>query len=395
MSGQFSWYASWVRASALGLTNAMKRCRMGEHPPAGEAKHDALSPNAGMMAGLAEKVRFLGDPAAYGGSEGPVRAHETHMSWVFIGERTVYKLKKPVRYPYLDFSTQAKRKFFCEEELRLNRRLAAKTYRAVVPLCEEPSGAFSIGGKGQAVDWLVVMERLPAAEMLDERIRQDRVAEEDFVRIGEILARFYEARGSEKTDGRPYLKTLNDEHALNREILSRRELDLDGAATTALKAVETAFGFLSPMIEDRIRQGMVVEGHGDLRPEHVCLVDPVQIIDCLEFNRAMRLVDPYDEVCYLGLECAMLHAEWARPILLDVLERRIGRRPDPQLLAFYDAFRALLRARLCMAHLLETPIRHPEKWRPLALRYVAAAERACFNLPSPEDPTAVRPPPGA
>ncbi|MFN3547861.1 MAG: hypothetical protein ACK4U0_10270 [Mesorhizobium sp.] len=316
------------------------------------------------------------------------------MSWVFIGERTVYKLKKPVRYPFLDFSTVAKRKYFCEEELRLNRRLAARTYRAVAPLCEETSGALSIGGKGDVVDWLVVMERLPETEMLDERIRQGRIAEDDLVRIGEILARFYETRGPEEIDGGLYLKTLADELALNRDILSRRDLGLDGAATTALKAAGSALEALSPMIADRIRQGLIVEGHGDLRPEHVCLVDPVQIIDCLEFNRAMRLVDPYDEVCYLGLECAVLGAAWARPVLLDVLERRIGRRPDPRLLALYGVLRALLRARLCMAHLLETPVRHPEKWKPLALRYIATAERDCLNLPSPADPTAALRSPG-
>jgi len=347
------------------------------------------------MADLLEKVRFLSDPAAYGGAEGEVRARETHMSWVFIGERSVYKLKKPVRYPFLDFGTPAKRRFFCEEELRLNRRLAAATYRAVEPLRQDSSGAFSLGGEGKAVDWLVVMERLPEAEMLDQRIRCDRLEKEDVVRIGETLARFYRTCRPEPDDGRLYLEHLQREHGLNRDILSRRELALHGAAAAALEAVGAALERLSPMIENRIRRGLIVEGHGDLRPEHVCLVDPVQIIDCLEFNRAMRMIDPYDEVGYLGLECDVLGAGWVRPMLLDILERRNGGRPDPQLLAFYGAFRALLRARLCMAHLLETPVRHPRKWKPMALRYIAAAERDCLSLPSRGDPTAVRPPPGA
>ncbi|MEX0405815.1 hypothetical protein ABGN05_09095 [Aquibium sp. LZ166] len=346
------------------------------------------------MASLAEKVRFLSDPAAYSGTEGVVRAHETHMSWVFIGERSVYKLKKPVRYPFLDFGTPAKRKFFCEEELRLNRRLAAETYRAVIPLCQGSAGSLSIGGEGKAVDWLVVMERLPEAEMLDEKIRHGRFGEDDVARIGETLARFYRARRPEPDDGRLYLEHLRREHVLNRTILSRRDLGLDEAAA-ALEAVGSALELLSPTIEDRIRRGLIVEGHGDLRPEHVCLVEPVQIIDCLEFNRAMRLIDPYDEVGYLGLECDVLGAAWVRPMLLDILEKRHGGRPGPQLLAFHGAFRALLRARLCMAHLLETPVRHPLKWKPLALRYIAAAQRDCLNLPSREGPTAARPSPGA
>ena len=117
-----------------------------------------------------------------------------------------------------------------------------------------------------------------------------------------------------------------------------------------------------------------MEGHGDLRPEHVHLGEPVQVIDCLEFSRAMRILDPYDEIGYLGLECAMLGAQWVRPMLLDLLETRLGGRPEKDVLALYGGFRALLRARLCIAHLLDAVVRHPEKWKPAALSYIAMAE---------------------
>ncbi|MGB3389275.1 MAG: hypothetical protein WBA88_14950, partial [Pseudaminobacter sp.] len=115
----------------------------------------------------------------------------------------------------------------------------------------------------------------------------------------------------------------------------------------------------------------------------VCLVDPPQIIDCLEFNRSMRIVDPCDEVNYLGLECELLGTPWIRPLLLGIIEERLGDPPGTALMALYGAFRMLLRARLCIAHLLEHPVHHPEKWRPLAKRYLEAAERECLNLPAP------------
>ena len=96
----------------------------------------------------------------------------------------------------------------------------------------------------------------------------------------------------------------------------------------------------------------------------------------------MRIVDPYDEVNHLGLECAILGAGWIRPMLLDALEARLGGRPEPELLALYGGFRMLLRARLCLAHLLEVPVRKPGKWRPLAMAYIAMAESETLSLES-------------
>ena len=95
---------------------------------------------------------------------------------------------------------------------------------------------------------------------------------------------------------------------------------------------------LRPLIKSRISRDLIVEGHGDLRPEHVCLTDPPQIIDCLEFNRAMRIIDPYDEVNYLGLECDMLGAPWIRPLLCKILERNLGNPPNAPLTALYGGF---------------------------------------------------------
>ena len=93
-------------------------------------------------------------------------------------------------------------------------------------------------------------------------------------------------------------------------------------------------------------QGLIVEGHGDLRPEHICLSDPIQIFDCLEFNRDLRILDPYYELNYLGLECSVAGVDWIGPILLDTAEERLGHRPDAKLIDLYGMLRALLKARL-------------------------------------------------
>jgi len=123
-----------------------------------------------------------------------------------------------------------------------------------------------------------------------------------------------------------------------------------------------------------------VEGHGDLRPEHVCLSDPPVIIDCLEFSRELRLVDPFDELSFLSMECAVLGARWIGPALIDLCATSLGDRPPDETLAFYTAYGASFRARQALAHLLEPAPRTPEKWIPLARAYLDEAERAAVKL---------------
>lgn len=312
------------------------------------------------------------------------------MSWLFLTEERVYKLKKPMRRAFLDFSSVAKRRFFCEEELRLNRRLAPETYLRVVPLCRLATGTFSLAGGGRIVDWLVEMKRLPQADMLDERIAGSSVLPRQIDPIAARLAQFYVGSSCRGPQATVYLVHLAEEQGINRSILLRPRFALKELATGPLERVSALLEEVTPELETRIATGALVEGHGDLRPEHVCLTDPPQIIDCLEFNRAMRIIDPYDEINYLGMECEMLGAPWIRRALNVTLEERFDQRPSDRLLALYGAFRALLRARLCVVHLLETPLRHPGRWRPLAIRYIEQAERELVSSRSREDRRSTR-----
>lgn len=325
---------------------------------------------------LVQKVRFLSDPASYPKRPDNIETKETHMSWVFVADEWVLKLKKPVSRSFLDFSTVEARKFYCDEELRLNRRLARETYRAVTPLYRDDKGALTFQQSAHVVDWLVEMRRLPASDMLDARIGANRVTPAEIAEIADRLARFYIGCPSEIADGSAYIQHLIEEHEINCELLMRSEFKLSASGVAALlDGVGLGLREMRGVIESRIARGRIVEGHGDLRPEHVCLVTPPQIIDCLEFNRSMRIIDPYDEIGYLALECDVLGAGWIRPLLLSALEATLGDRPDDRLLALYSIFRASLRARLCLVHLLEHPVREAEKWRPLALAYLREGRR--------------------
>jgi uncharacterized protein len=330
---------------------------------------------------LAAKVAFLSTAACYRLVGADIEARETHMSWVFLTPERVYKLKKPIRTAFLDFSTIRSRRHFCEEELRLNRRLAAQTYLGVMPLRQRSDGCYTLGREGRIVDWLVEMKRLQAEDMLDRRVEEGRIGEAEICAVAGRLVGFYRTLPGQRIDGRFYLRHLVEEQRINRTILQDGAFDL--RASELVKRTDDALAAGLPEIEVRIAAGMIVEGHGDLRPEHVWLGQPLQIIDCLEFNRPMRLLDPFDEVNYLGMECEMLGAGWVRARLLEALTHGLGSPPSPGLMAACGAFRALLRARLSILHLLEKPVRKPWKWRPLALCYLEQAGRELAMSPAP------------
>jgi uncharacterized protein len=321
----------------------------------------------------AEKVRFLASLEAYPGSTGPVRVEETHMSWVFLVDEQVYKLKKPVCYPFLDFTTIEARETNCREEVRLNRRLAPEVYLGVVALNIGADGNFAIDGDGEIVDWLVRMRRLPAERMLDRSIAEGTVDEMHVDAVARELSEFYGRAAAEDMDGAEYVRRFDHEHAVTRDVLTNRGFDLDRSRVDqVLSSIEKQLDG-SGLVGKRAELGKIVEGHGDLRPEHICLLDPPAIIDCLEFSRQLRLVDPVDELVFLWLECERLEAGWVGERILDSCAECLKEEPSDELISFYWAYRGCLRARLSLVHLLESDTRKPLKWLPQARHYIELA----------------------
>ena len=333
---------------------------------------------------MPSRLRFLGSAAAHPGGTGPVELIETHMSWVFLARETVLKLKKPVRYAMLDFSTVSAREFYCREEVRLNARLAPGVYLGVRAL-QWQDGALTVSAPAhlsaaaQTLDWLVLMRRLPARQMLDQRIAAGQVTPEDIDALIGVLARFYRAAAGVGIAADAYVRQLQREQQLNRRLLLDPRWQLPGVAG-ALDRLDAALTRHAPALGERATAGRVLDGHGDLRPEHVCLQRPPVVIDRIEFNAALRQVDPFDELAFLGLECDVAGAPWIAGHLFDAGAAALGERPDAALLRLYTAWRALLRARLSMAHLLDAEPRTPQRWPVRARRYVQQAMAALDAL---------------
>jgi len=325
---------------------------------------------------LADKVAFLGAAESHARERpGSVDTRETHMSWVFLTDRFAYKLKKPVRHPLIDLRPLEARHRNCLVEARLNRRLAPDVYLGTLPLTFAPHGdGLRIGGDGRVVDWLVVMRRLPEMLMLDRALRTGGPERRDLDRLALRLAQFYQELAPEPVAPDARRRWYQSETELSWQETSRGEFALDRGRT------ERIAGRLGKFLRDRPdlllarhQEGRIVEGHGDLRPEHICLQRAPVIIDCLEFSRKLRLVDPADEMAFLALECAMLGEADIGARLQRSYETITGDRPPERLIAWYMAFRAFLRARLSALHSLEPGPRSREDWLAQAERYLDRA----------------------
>jgi aminoglycoside phosphotransferase family enzyme len=329
---------------------------------------------------LQEKVAFLRRAQAYSAPVDRVDAIETHMSWVFLANDWAYKLKKPALSRFLDFSTREARRLDCEEEVRLNRRLATDIYVGVVPLTWEGEG-LQLEGTGRPVEWLVKMRRLPAAQMLNQALAAGTVGPHDAVRVAVVLAQFYRSLAPVEMTPRVYRQRLAGEIEACRAELERAEYTLGPERVGAVARALAAFlGASEALIRERVEGRRIVEGHGDLRPEHVCLLDPPVVIDCLAFNRDLRILDVADEVSYLAMECERLEAAWFGAALIKAYREAAADDVAQALVHFYSALRALVRAKLAAWHTHDAPPDARGKWIGRALQYLGLAEghgRAC------------------
>jgi len=322
---------------------------------------------------LADKIAFLRRGDSFSPHVAEVTSHETHMSLVFLAGDRAYKLKKPVRFPYLDFSTIERRHLACQAELKLNRRLAPDVYREISPLVQSAHG-LAIGGDGEIVDWLVVMKRLDENQMLDRTILGGRLHRWQLDRVAATLVGFYRHAGTALISPAAYISEFQRSLTYDRRVLLDPRFWLPTGVVRHIEWAQRRFlSERGDLLARRVRGRHIVDGHGDLRPEHIFLGDPVRIIDCLEFNARLRMVDPLDEIAFLCIECARLGAAWAGAYLRRRITHALGDGPLDELFSFYRCHRATLRARLAVAHLLEAVPRTPEKWLPLARSYLRLA----------------------
>jgi len=321
---------------------------------------------------LEEKVAFLSRPENYPYSTRTVGKKQTHMSWVFLTDTHAWKLKKPVRFDHIDFSTPEARRRDSEAEIRLNGRLAPNVYQTVVPLTLGPGRRIQLNRIGIPVDWLVRMRRLPAGRMLDQAIADRTVSKEDLTNVGTLLTNFYLKAAPIPMTGQEYRARLTKELEISKYELMQEENGVPHQLVTPVLDRSLRVIAQHPEIfDDRVQAGKIIEGHGDLRPEHICLERPPVIIDCLEFDRDLRILDPASELTFLALECERLGAPDTGAFIFNVYREQTGDAPSESLLEFYRSYHASIRARLAIWHLKD----HDDvaKWTTKAKTYLRLA----------------------
>ncbi|GAA0295047.1 hypothetical protein GCM10009087_01000 [Sphingomonas oligophenolica] len=324
---------------------------------------------------FAEIVAFLQKPCSYP-APAEVETVETHMSLVFLVGDRVYKMKKPQRLRFVDFTTLEARRRNCERELRLNQALAPGVYRDVVAVVRRCDGGLAIGGAGEPVEWLLVMTRLDDSLLLSARIASGAAGPEDIAGLAELLARFYTGSRRIRLTAAEHLEWWVQ--AIARVEASLRDFTAALAERTVTEALARLHRLLAEVevsLAERAAGRRIIDGHGDLRPEHVFVGPPLMLLDRLEFDARLRWVDPFDEAVFLGLECERLGASWVGPQLVASLRIRLDDDPPPALLAFYRCYRACMRASLSIEHLRDARPRTPERWPRQAAEYLDLAFR--------------------
>nr|WP_093191488.1 bifunctional aminoglycoside phosphotransferase/ATP-binding protein [Thiocapsa sp. KS1] len=314
-------------------------------------------------------------PDAYPHPADLVEHIETHISHVFLAGAFAYKLKKPIDLGFLDFSTLERRRRCCEEELRLNRRLAPDLYIGLVGVAGTPSVP-RIGGPGPVQEYAVQMHRFPQEALLDRRELSGELIDRLAVEIAEFHA-WIPVADSESPYGTPaaVLEPMIENLA---PIRARTLLPDSGDRLDCLESWMRARWQASiPMIERRRRNGYVRECHGDMHRGNIALVDgEIRIFDAIEFNPFLRWIDTASEIAFLVMD---LDESGAAPLARRFLNRYLERSGDYELLAMldlYKVYRALVRAKVMAIRLGQADPDSAQESRDTStcIRYLELAE---------------------
>ncbi len=284
---------------------------------------------------------------------------ETHISWVFLGPTEVVKIKKPVRFAFLDFSTLALRRAACEAEVALNRRLSPDVYIDVAKVALDDAGAPIIGGAGEPLDFAVRMRRLPDAERADVMFEAGRLNVGQVELLAEHIARFHQTTEIDRDPAGPgALMTLTTHVEENLAALASFGTEALGQQRWAELCARQrgSLAALSPLLIQRLADGRVRDGHGDLRLDHVYFGPDgaIRVLDCVEFDRAFRVADVCADVAFFAMNLYERgRADWAERFVARYA-RDAGDHDLYALLDFYLAYWALVRAKVCEARAEQT-----------------------------------------
>jgi len=309
-------------------------------------------------------IEALKEPAAYDEEVEHVRLLQTHISYIFLTGRYAYKIKKPVNFGFLDFTTLEKRKFYCEEELRLNRRLCGDMYIDVLPITLSRD-LIKINGFGKAVEYTVKMKELPQEALMSELLKRDKVDMNMMDKIARMLSDFHsKAETNREIESYGSIDTVKfnwDENFdqtrefIGRTIKSRDYFFIYRAVQEFLKNRKDLFIL-------RQRKERIKECHGDLHSGNIFIADKIYIYDAIEFNKRFRYCDVASDIAFLTMDLEFLGKKRLSNHFLAKYIEYSGEEEDfLEVLPFYKCYRAYVRGKVTSFKLNDPNITKEEK----------------------------------
>jgi aminoglycoside phosphotransferase family enzyme/predicted kinase len=296
-------------------------------------------------------------PGFYPNKPDRVEVKETHISWVFLARERAYKLKKPLKLPFVDYRTPRRRLAMCREEVRLNSRLAPTLYIGVRSVIRGQAG-LELGPDDdvEAVDYVVEMRRYDEQATLAARLERGELKLNQVARVGAVLAQFHEQAARRRAGAAPVRQVERELSENIQELLALVEQRAEIDWVLGLERFLHAFvGANASLLDSRARGGSTRDGHGDLRAEHVVLGRRVEVVDCVEFNRALRQLDVADDLAFLVMDLTALGGERFAGALVRGYRRAGGDPGDDRLIAFYAVHRALVRGKVALLRAAQEP----------------------------------------
>lgn len=297
---------------------------------------------------LAPLISALLDPASYPSPKGPVELVQTHISYILLTPDFAYKIKKPVDFGFLDFTTLKKRRRFCEEEVRLNRRLAPNIYLGVVKVTKE-DGAFRMEGEGGAVEYAVKMKRIPEESILEHRLAEGAAGAEDIKKIAGVIASFHA-----HAESGPRISSFGSPATIARNTGENFAQTKDFIGKTISKRLYALIkkyteGFLKEhknLFIRRMEEGFIRDCHGDIHCEHISTDNGVNIFDCIEFNERFRFSDVVADAAFLSMDLDFHNRHGLALAFDEAYFNASGDGDGPKLLGFYKCYRAYVRGKV-------------------------------------------------
>ena len=304
------------------------------------------------------------NPEIYQDATEKVELIQTHISYIFLTKNHAYKIKKPVNFGFLDFSTLRKRHYFLEQELVLNRRLAPEIYLAVLPLVAR-DGELRLGGEGKAIEYALQMVRMPQHLMMDEIARRRELSKTMIDAIVARLVPFYQqaATGS-RVNKFGDLSVIRYNHEENFSQI-RPFVGTALSAAAFHDMVRYADSFMQrqeDLFVQRLKAGKIRDCHGDLHMRNICLADSVYIFDCLEFNPRFRYSDLAADIDFLAMDLDFHSYDELSAYFVNVFAKKSDDPDILKLVNFYKCYRAVVRGKI-NAFTAEEPGLPPEDKR--------------------------------